>query len=150
MSENRGVTWIEIIGATGVVFSLIFVGWQVHQNTEAIKIAAYLQVQEGANQLNLSSATNPDLNRAIQAWRGDNFTDTLDARVYSFGIAILRNIEDAHYMTLQGVYEPDQLNRLTANPIFASPRFPAMWQRARKRFSPRFQAFVDSIERSRE
>jgi hypothetical protein len=131
------------------VLSLIFVGLQIGQNTRAVRIATYLQVQDGANQINLATATNADLNRAIQAWRRESFADTLDARVYPFVIAILRNIENAQFMTLQGVYEVAQLNRFAANPVFSSDRFPVFWSRARPRFSPVFQAYVDSIMKAR-
>lgn len=131
------------------MLSLIFVGLQIGQNTHAVRVATYLQVQEGANQLNLATATNPDLNRAMQTWRQETFSDTLDARVYPFVVAILRNIENAHFMTLEGVYETEQLNRFAANPAFSSDRFPSFWDRARPRFSPVFQAYVDSIVKSR-
>ncbi len=59
---NRKVTTlIEIAGATTVILSLIFVGYELRQNTAAVQAATLQALTDGAQQYLHLLASNPEL-----------------------------------------------------------------------------------------
>src|SRR5688572_17754565 len=64
MSDQRTASrtkMIEWFTAFGVILSLLFVGVQIRQNTNAVRIATYQDIADQALQINLTVATNPNL-----------------------------------------------------------------------------------------
>ena len=55
----------EIIGLIGVVASLIFVGWELRQNSIATRAVNNSSVADGFVQLNLNLSSNRDLAQAL-------------------------------------------------------------------------------------
>jgi hypothetical protein len=50
MDLNSARKWIDLLGATGVVASLIFVGLEVRQNTAAVRGATYQSIADSSQQ----------------------------------------------------------------------------------------------------
>ena len=156
-------TVAEIIGLVGVVASLVFVGWELRQNSIATRAANNSSVADGFVQLNLNLSSNRDLAQALAnnaadpdsapmedkiqilgAWRAlfhvwsnvhrQHLNDTIDPGIYE---AVLQEIST--YAAPKGNSEqnPD-LERRHRFMLWA-------WERERFIFNPEFQLLVDEV-----
>jgi hypothetical protein len=148
MSDQRTASrtkMIEWITAFGVILSLLFVGVQIRQNTNAVRIATYQDIADQALQINLTVATNPNLATAYTEFRGDSIRDIQETQVRALVMSYVRTIENAYYMSKLGSFEQAQLRRMTSNTLYTSPNFARFWESNRDRFDADFRSFMDSV-----
>ena len=84
MSESaRALSrWTEAIGIIGVIASLIFVGIEIRQNTQAVRGATYQSLTESSMELLFRLAEDPAASVAIDAWgRGEQLDPLEQAKV---------------------------------------------------------------------
>ena len=62
----------EIVSAVAIVISLLFVGFQIRENTTSNYALSYDQLLAGTIEWNLSFANNPDTIAAFLAWADSN------------------------------------------------------------------------------
>lgn len=67
--------FLEFVGVLGVLAGLVFVGFELQQNTAAIQAATSQGLLEQANQSNFLLATNSDFADLVS--RGDSSIDDL-------------------------------------------------------------------------
>ena len=85
LTNGNSKALIEIIGAGAVLLGLIFVGFELKQNTEAVQASTLQGITEESQEYLLLMATDPELNRI---WRlanvnPDDLNET-DASRYFF------------------------------------------------------------------
>jgi hypothetical protein len=98
----------QTIGVAAILASLVFVGYQIRQNTRALRATSHHAVSDSFNAINTLIAGDP---RVARIWRlGLAGLDTLDEdERASFGfiaLAYMRIFETLHYQYLTGVLEP--------------------------------------------
>jgi hypothetical protein len=141
----------ETLAALGVIASMVFVGFEIQQNTAVARSQTRQALADASRAVNEARATNRDLARAWTVFRPDytstrdlgdlTFVDTLQARSAMFGF--LRHVENVYLQVQEGVVDESVLNTygFTARG-FESPAFRQWWPTLGQLFDPLFvQAF---------
>ena len=97
----------EFVGAFAVVATLIYLAFQVRQNTKAMRANALQAVMEGSRDVHLFAAGNPQIRSiTLKSRAGGELTED-EALAYSFHTnAILRNFQSAHFQLEEGLLDP--------------------------------------------
>jgi hypothetical protein len=104
----------EIIASLAIVGSLIFVGIQVSQNTNALKSNAAQTSAASWQEITLTMATDSAL---IEAWmeKAPNANATAnDVRMFNFVAAFLKSVELNYHMWMDGNLDDDMWNSIRA------------------------------------
>ncbi len=140
------------IGQTIAVFaSLIFVGFQIRQNTRALKATSHHAVTDSFNALNALLITDQN---AARIWRrgraGLENLDEDEAISFSyFALANMRIFETLYYQYKTGTME-EQLYQAELNTLkwaFTNPGLRAWWSANPMSFSTDYRAFIDALIR---
>ena len=98
----------QFFAAAGVVLSLLFVGWEIRQNTVAARSATQLAIHEGSIQANVNVMNNERLRNLLVLTRNDRdwaATAPRDADyllVQRFYMNRFNNLENGYYHFLEG------------------------------------------------
>jgi hypothetical protein len=139
----------EIGAATGVIISLIFVGLQLQNNTEATEAAT----REAINQkdmdylsLRLDSSVLARANAKLD--NGGALSPLEESQLVHQEYVNFVSFEHSYYQYEKGVLEPDEWLRhenIVRIQIADSEHALIMWTRKRHTFTPRFRELVDSF-----
>lgn len=137
----------ELVGAGGVIATLIYLAQQVRQNTTAMKLSMSRAIAADSRDWN-----RPLLQDAELAWTfqvGTEDPSALDekerARFTELCFSLLRMFEDAHYQYENGALDPevwDGYERLYIA-YAKAPGFQAYWRERRQTFRPAFREFIE-------
>ena len=90
--------WIDVLGAIGVIASLIFVGFEVRQNTAAVRGATYQAISDASLQHLQWWAENENL---LEFWvriyggaLSDEFTDAENLYIGASFVMMIRRMEN--------------------------------------------------------
>ncbi len=103
-------TVIEVLGALGVIASLIFVGLQLRLEAEATRSATVLQIKDAWVELNLAEATSSELSLAFQEIDEKGFDAASyenRSHVTGFFRALFHNQSNAFYQYRIGVLDEE-------------------------------------------
>lgn len=140
----------EIIAAFAVIASLLFVGIQMRQNTNALRIAA------GQGLVASWSATNRDIiaNKDMAELLSPLLDGTKDMpegadrlRLLLWAQNVIREGEMNYYNWVDGNLADHQWEQLKANTVWlmSAPAGRAIWAELRHHYSARFQAEIDGV-----
>lgn len=141
----------QTIGVAAILASLVFVGYQIRQNTRALRATSHHAVSDSFNAINTLIAGDP---RATRIWRlGLAGLDALDEdERASFGfiaLAYMRIFETLHYQYVTGVLEPKlfeaELNTLKWS--VTNPGIVTWWAANPISLSAEYRAFIDGLIR---
>jgi hypothetical protein len=141
----------QALGAVAVFASLIFVGYQIRQNTRALKATSHHAIADSFNALNTLLVTDP---RVARLWRlGMADWDALDeddrTSVSFMLLGYMRIFETLHYQYGTGVLGPKlfeaELNTLKWS--VTNPGFVAWWAANPISLSAEYRAFIDGLIR---
>ena len=106
----------NLLAAVGVIISLLFVGYEIRQNTSESRAAGAAAVGDNLREVLLTRAQSPSLAEAVEAGRtGESMTVAQDSQYRAYMIALIRTVEDAYIQYEAGRLSEDQLNvRLAA------------------------------------
>lgn len=136
--------WTEIVGVLGVIASLVFVGIEIRQNTQAVRGATYQSLAGASMDLLLYLADHPELDAALNAWgRGEELPEQTRARVEAVVLAYLRHLENAYYQMEEGTLKPELLENWAGNPALSTPYFREFWSQRRGAFNARFRDYFE-------
>ena len=145
----------EIVAAFAIVGSLIFVGIQVNQNTDAIRVSFIQSAMESWNTHAMAMATDEDLSEAffnsVHPELIDKFDltfNTTDGRLGMWISATFRTIETLFLEWQAGNLPDDVWHGYRAGMVrsFAFNRaFSDEWQANRDQFTPAFRAYGDAL-----
>lgn len=134
----------EVIGVLGVIASLVFVGVEVRQNTQAIRGSTYQAVAESSMNLLFYLADHPELGLQINTWgRGEELDTQVRIRVEAMVMAYLRHLENAYYQMMEGTLRAEFLENWAGNPSLSLPRVQEFWTRRREAFSEEFRRYFE-------
>ena len=147
--------WVVISGvadtaaAFGVIGSLIFVGFQVRQNSRGLRQAA-IQSQTAAYTDMISSYASTSETAEIM-WQGmqdpNGLTGASRMRYDIFMNNMFRSTQNVFWQREQGVFDKDLFFGLTKAAVnmmaFKGPR--TVWALRRDQYTPAFQAFMDQM-----
>ena len=148
MSLDQIANIAEISAAVLVIVSLMYVGVQIKQNTETLKLSTAHNTAEDFTGIYLSLAERGEL--ADIFFRGLQGLDALEPverlRFYAYFHKFFRTYENAYYQFTRGALEAEPFEGLSQQMILmkTSPGLPAYWQDRKEFFSKTFQEFVDN------
>ena len=89
----------EVIGAVAVVISLIYVGIQVHENTEEVRASNRQQLVGRAHLTTGNVAGNPELSAVIAKVSNGDPLNTTEQTQYAYFIrAVLYDVQEAYLL----------------------------------------------------
>ena len=137
----------EIIAAALVIVSLIYVGLQIKQNTDTLKLTTIHNTAEGLADLNMISAENSDFADIwFRGLQDDNALQGVEKlRFYSYFHKFFRTYENAHYQFARGALEAEPFAGITKqlSALASMPGVQSYWNERKSYFNESFQAYVD-------
>lgn len=137
----------ELLGAVGVMITLVYLTLQVRQNTRSVKASVYDSLATSLEHLNRPLVQNGDLALALAAvtedWQAASEQDR--ARVVHFYSAAFKLFENVHYQYSQGLIDKDLWcgwERLMLT-YFWSPGVQSWWPMRRGAYSEAFGRFLE-------
>ena len=139
----------EIVGALGVVVTLVYLATQIRNNTTAVNAATFQSNTEGwlGWYLGVAGPEAPDAYAVAMIGRSD-IDPVAFHRFYLLCRAQFLALENQYYQYRQGIldesaflgYEP-----VTRSMVMAMPGIRAWWQLSREGYGPEFVAYVDRL-----
>jgi len=139
----------EASAAFGVVGSLIFVGFQVRQNSAGLRHAA-VQSHISAYQDLYSNVINSGEMAEI-LWRGVQDPTKVDGpellRFFTFTSKILRTYQGLHWQWEKGVLDAGLFTSMSTllEDMSVTPGWQYVWRERRHQYDPSFQKFMDKM-----
>ena len=141
----------QIVGAVGVLASLIFVGLQIRQNTQSQHVVAVESLAAAIAAINVPAMESPALGtalaKALKDWADASHDERVIAHYFLFSFFKLH--EQAWYQYKSGVLDHTQWigweNLIRV--YYHSPGIRQVWWPSRRQaFSPQFQAYLAATE----
>ncbi len=137
----------EIVASIGVVVSLIFVGFDIRENTATAKAASAQQIFDSSRRFLLDVALSDDLSR-IRTIGETNIDDLTEHEAQRFGGLVLAN-----WIFLQNVWIQRSLGaidervwesyeRMFCSQLKSGPGTLAVWTRQESLYNPDFVVFI--------
>ena len=100
----------ETLGFLGVMASLVFVGFEIRQNTAVARANAINDLATGSREFLLAVATDGETASIMQRWReGQELTPTELTRAAYIVTAMLKNFENVFLQTETGILGSEAL-----------------------------------------
>ena len=141
-------TIAEVIGAIGVIVSLLYVGVQVRNSSEATRAATTNYTLEQSAQM--SQFLAQDRASSDLYFRGLKDPASLEqdekSQFFFIMLSLFRRYENTEYQYRQGLFDEDAWVGMQGNltSLLNRPGFEWFWSRGNQGFSPRFKRFVES------
>lgn len=143
---GRRRRWVDVLGAAGVILSLIFVGIEIRQNTRAVRAATYQAVTASSMELLFQLGDNPEVGLALDRWAAQEELDpVLVARLEPMVLAYLRHVEHVHFQMTEGTLDEEFLLNWMRQPIFRSPGFRSFWKQRKTSFGREFRDYFSEF-----
>ena len=143
----------SFVSGLAVLASLIFVGFQLRQNTQAVRAGASQAHSYNWHQITMPVVESGDFARI---WRLgldglESLTEDERVRFYALAGAILRFFEGARLQWRHGQLDREHWYNVekTAIDFAATPGFEAYWAARRHWLSPEFQHWYESLSGER-
>jgi hypothetical protein len=138
-----------MLGSAAVVASLLFVGFQIRQNTIATRAASHHAVSEALNQINLLWARNKEVARIWLAGLSDRRALTPEER-WRFDSTMRAYLHVCETMYTQADWGAGDVGIVTAEEtgiknVFASEGVKEWWAENPFGFSPEFREYVGRL-----
>ena len=142
---------IQIIANVGVISGIVFLAFELQQNTVASRSAAFQSLGVATAETWFSFSDSREVSDIL--WEIEKggvavFRNlpTSDQRLaINTVIGWLRLFETAYLQVQQGLLEPDALETLGYRGLLDSPLFDATWEDVRLYVTPSFAEYVDSV-----
>ena len=133
----------SFVNGVAVLASLIFVGFQLRQNTQAVRAAASQAHSQNWQQITMSVVECADF---AHIWRR-GLTDDERVRFYAFAGATLRFFEGARLQWLHGQLDNEHWHNVekTATDFAATSGYKAYWAQRHHWMSPQFQEWYEAL-----
>jgi hypothetical protein len=139
----------SFVSGVAVLASLIFVGFQLKQNTQAVRAGASQAHSQNWQQITLPVIESEDFARIWRLGLDDIecLTDDERVRFYAFAGGTLRFFEGARLQWRHGQLDKEHWHNVenTAIDFAATSGFKAYWAVRRHWLSPEFQAWYESL-----
>jgi hypothetical protein len=141
------VSWIwkefaEVLGVLGVIASLIFVGVEIRQNTEAVRGSTLHAVSQQSLDLVMAGLDNPELRSAFTAAGKGKLSPEQRNQLTWFISAKLRADENRFRQVQLGILDASTFQQLSNHSAYRLPYFAEYWARDSHIYSADFQEIV--------
>lgn len=136
----------ELLGAVGVIASLIFVGLQVRQNTRSVRASTYDSMVRSNGEWISSIIADPELAAGFEAAVSSWSDVKHDPRFMYLLTQLFRHWENSFVQYRQGTLDPSlwaTWERIIVS-YFHQPGIQDWWRIRRHAYSPEFAAFLES------
>jgi len=144
--DKSRVSIPNLLSAAAVLAGLIFVGYEIRQNTIAQRAAAIDGIAMQRVELNIATMTDDRLpgllGRVLEGALAADFTAEEATRLRVYYITFLRIQESAERLIRVGVMRRENYN-VSSNPLFGFPFLHEQWPRIQLYFE---QDFIDFLE----
>ena len=138
----------ELVGAAGVILSLIYLGIQIRQNTTSLRAMTNQQLTASSVAVNTAIGSDADAARAffLGLTEPDSLDDVQRAQFVFLFQGSLRHLENAYYQHKAGGMDPLIWSGWVESMkgILGSPGGRLWWRSASSRFKGDFPAFVEN------
>jgi hypothetical protein len=139
----------QTLGSAAIVASLLFVGFQIRQNTIATRAASHHAVSEALNQINLLWARNKEVARIWLAGLSDRRALTPEER-WRFDSTMRAYLHVCETMYTQADWGAGDVGIVTAEEtgiknVFASEGVKEWWAENPFGFSPEFREYIGRL-----
>ncbi len=143
MNWEAIATVAEIVGAAGVIASLIYLAVQIRQSTKVTRAETTKDLYLASRAAIMDIAANDALAKIWADIR--EFEDEDTGRRYAFYQSFFRLYELQYNLAGQGLLDKDiaQSYMLIIRMFAGTKYFPGYWQKARGEFNDSFAAYVD-------
>lgn len=134
---------VEIISATGVIASLIYLSIQIKQSNKVAKAEITKDLYLASRQVIMELASNDNL---AEIWTGMRKFESEDvAKRYAFYQSFFRLYELQHILNKQGLLEENMAisYALIVRMFSKTEWFSDYWKKAHKEFNPEFVNYVE-------
>ncbi len=139
----------EIMAAAGVIGSLVFVGWQMLQNTNALHTATSHSHMEIYTSLSMSIAENRELATLWSSGLADfsSLDDVDRVRFIAVASSAFRYYETSYVQHSKGNLDDELWNNIEKQlrDMTATPGVVSWWELRRHWYSVRFSSLVESL-----
>lgn len=149
MEADRLNRWMTLGANVGVLAGIIFLVFELQQNTMATQLDAASNFQNNFSEIELFIAGNPEFAELLNKGReGEELTPTDQLRLGVFYGNVLFSWQFTHFQHLSGALDEAiwQGNRVKWSRIIRADRgLFDHWQMSKLEFSPVFNEMVESI-----
>ena len=115
MNLDRTNQWLTLAANIGVILGIVFLAWEIQQNTRSVETAAYQDLIARIVDLNEEVATNSELAKIIlDARTKTELTDEQYLRYFAYIASLLRHADMAYFQFEQGLISKTRLDSATA------------------------------------
>jgi hypothetical protein len=139
----------ELLGASGVIASLVYLAVQIRQNSHTVRSSIIDSVTSRSADHSRYIVSDRRISRLAR--KGFDEPDALDAdelnEFFLLVMGAMRDSENIYYQYRQGLL-PDEVYhsaRSVATIWVQSPLFPRWWAQRKHVFHPSFRAFVEEL-----
>lgn len=134
---------VEILGVLGVIASMVFVGVEIRQNTNAVRGSTLQAVSQQSMDLVMAGIQNADLRLAFIASREGRLVPEQESLLGWFISAKLRADENRMRQVELGILDASTFQQLSNHAAYRLPYFAIYWSRNADRFPSDFQKLVE-------
>ena len=139
----------EMIGAAGVIASLVFVGWQIRTSTKTTRLHMHEQVTQTFMSLLNSVMLDPEAFSAGLRSTSSDFESLNEKQTMFFFAAMIgmfKHFEMMHVQYRQGVMDQETWDAWSEHVrmYFHQPGAQAWWSLRRATFVPDFRKYLES------
>jgi hypothetical protein len=138
----------EMLGAAGVIVTLIYLARQIRLSNAATRLSMSHSIASAARDWNKPLLEDPELAWTFQVGTEDPtaLSPKEKARFIELCFSLLRMFEDAYYQYQNGALDPEVWRGYEKLYIAyaLAPGFQMYWEQRRETFRPDFRAFIDS------
>ncbi len=142
----------ELLGAVGVIASLIYLATQIRDGQRALRAGSYQQFRQDLHQTMNDGMTDPEFSRTVASGMADfDQLEDVDAHQFNFWIhGVVHSYNNAYYQYRMEMLDDErwEMHRADIGGLFGIPGVAQWWRSARQRrssFSPAFVALVEEI-----
>ncbi|HJO12610.1 MAG: hypothetical protein QGG67_11325 [Gammaproteobacteria bacterium] len=144
--------WVNVGSAVGVLMGIVFLGWEVRQNTEMMKSQARDAITEKQMMYSEWVATEPEMAEAVSKLCDgmDSMTPRERIMIGYFLAGVWREWENSYYQYQSGLFEQSKFEPRMGRwqSQMATEATQTQWCGQRQWFAPDFREEVDRIVRA--
>lgn len=146
---NRNRSVAQFFAAASVVLSLVFVGYEIRQNTHVARAQARQELAALNQEWLILQATDQDFNDLFsRVWISEEEVSDSELTRAAWTIRLqLRRLENVYFQFTEGLVDESALNSygLQASSVYQSDRFRDFWvvRDERRACNPRFVEFFE-------
>ena len=138
----------QLVGAVGVIASLVFVGIQVRQSVRATKATAFQELVSSIIAVNMSHVENPEILEVIdRAGKGKALTPAEHRLYVALILSAARLAQSAHYQCQLGLLDKSKLESVVYNLVrhIKTDSGRAVWLEFEQRSDSAFREYIGSL-----